>query len=40
MREKIKDMIEGMATCIFVGVWIGAGCAIGFWATTILYLGH
>ena len=40
MKEKIKEYIEDMTTYIFMGVWLGAGCAVVFWAVTVLYLGH
>lgn len=40
MKEKIKEYIEDMTTYIFMGVWLGAGCAVGFWAVTVMYLGH
>lgn len=40
MKKKIKKYIEDMATCIFIGVWLGTGCAVGFWTVTVMYLGH
>ena len=40
IKEYIKEYIEDMTTYIFMGVWLGAGCAVGFWAVTVLYLGH
>lgn len=40
MKEKIKEYIEDMTTYIFMGVWLGAGSAVGFWAVTVLHLGH
>ena len=40
MKERIKKYIEDMVTCIFIGMWLGVGCAVGFWAVTVLYVVH
>ena len=38
MKEKIKKYLFDLVVYVNVGAWIGAGCAIGFWAVTVLYM--